>query len=69
MTPQSSLFKEESGFGLGVLGEEVYVGSGVVWEGMCGEYLPERSKVGNSRGLSEVDLEHLYSFQCYAYWP
>jgi hypothetical protein len=33
---------------LGVLGEEVYVGLGVDWEEMCGEYLLEGSNVGNS---------------------
>ena len=43
------MFKEESGLGLGVSGEEVYVGSGVDWEGMCGEYHPEGSNVVNSK--------------------
>ena len=56
ITPRGSLFKEESRLGLGVSGEEVYVGSRVVWEGMCGEYLPEGSNVGNSRGLFESEL-------------
>ena len=78
VTSQSSSFKVESGFGLGVLGEEVYVGLGVDWEGMCGEYLPEGSNVGNSRGLLEsefvihtkvVDFGHLHSFYYYSFWP
>ena len=38
------------------MGEEVYVASGVEWEGMRGEYLPEGSNVGNSRGLFESEL-------------
>ena len=36
-----------------VSGEEVYVGSWVDWEWICGEYLSEGSNVGNSRGLLE----------------
>ena len=56
VTPQISSFKEGSGFGLGVLGEEVYVGSGVDWDGMCGEYHPEGLNVGNSRGLLESEF-------------
>ena len=47
VTLKSSLFKEGSGFGLGVSSEEVYVGSRVDWEGMCGEYHLEGSNVGN----------------------
>ena len=39
--------------GFGVLGEEVYVGSGVDWEGNFGVYLPEGLYVGNSTGLFE----------------
>ena len=34
----------------------MYVGSGVEWEEMCGEYLPEGSNVGNSRGLLESEF-------------
>ena len=60
VTPKNSSFKEESEFRLGVSGEEVYVGSGMVWEGMCGEYLPEGSNVGNSRGLLENDFVTLH---------
>ena len=51
VTIWSSSIKEESGLGLEVSGEELYVGSRVDWEGMCGEYLPEGLNVGNSRGL------------------
>ena len=32
----------------------MYVVSGVDWEGMWAEYLPEKSKLGNSRGLLET---------------
>ena len=55
VTPQTSSFKEEYGFGSRVSGEEVYVGLGVDWEGICGEYLLEGSIVGKSRGLSETE--------------
>lgn len=48
-------FKEGFVFGLGVSSEEVYVGSGVDWEGMCGEYILEASKVENSRALLESE--------------
>ena len=41
---------------LGVSGEEVYVGARVDQEGMCGEYLPKGSCVGNSKGLFESEL-------------
>ena len=41
---------------MGVSGEEVYVGSGVDWEGMCGEYHPKGSNDGNSRGLLESEF-------------
>ena len=41
---------------MGVWGEEVYVGSIVDWEGMCGEYHVEGSNVGNSRGLLESEF-------------
>ena len=51
VTPRGSSFKEESRLGLGVLGEEVYVGSGVEWEEMCAEYILEGLNVQNSRGL------------------
>ena len=34
----------------------MYVGSGVDWEGMCGEYHLEGSNVGNSRGLLESEF-------------
>jgi hypothetical protein len=40
---------------LGVLGEEVYVGSCVDWEEIWVEYHPKGSKVGNSRGLLESE--------------
>ena len=42
--------------GFGVLGEEVYVGSGVDLEGNLGVYLSEGSYVGNAKGLLESDL-------------
>ena len=47
VTSRNSLFKEESRFGSGVSGEEVYVISGVDWEGIYGEYRSEGSKVRN----------------------
>jgi len=50
------LFKEGSRFGLGFLGEEVYVESRVDWEGMCGDYHSKGSIVGNSRGLLESEF-------------
>ena len=56
VTPQISSFEEESGLGMGVLGEEVYVGSRVDQEGMCGVYLPEGSYLGNAKGLFKSDL-------------
>ncbi|CAF4451667.1 unnamed protein product, partial [Adineta steineri] len=56
VTLRCSSFKEEYGFGLGVSGEEVYVGSGVDWEGTCGEYHLEGSNVGNSIGLLESEF-------------
>ena len=49
-----SSFNEESWFGLRVSGEEVYLGSRVDWEGICGEYLPEGLKGGNPRGFFET---------------
>ena len=42
--------------GFGVSGEEVYIGSGVDWEGNFGVYLLERSYVGNYKVLCERDL-------------
>ena len=42
--------------GFGVSGEEVYVGSGVDWEGNFGVYLPEGSYFGNYKGLFEREL-------------
>jgi hypothetical protein len=42
MTPWSSSFKQEFGFGSGFSGEEVYVGSKVDWEGICGEDISEK---------------------------
>jgi hypothetical protein len=41
---------------LGVSSDEVHVGSEVDWEGMCGEYHLEGSKVENSRGLLESEF-------------
>ena len=55
VTPQISLFKEGSGFDLGVSSEEVYVRSTVDWEGIWVEYRTEGSNVGNSRGLLDSD--------------
>ena len=55
LTPWSSSFKYGSRFGLGVSGEEVYLGLGVDWEEIWVEYHPEGSKVGNSRGLLESE--------------
>jgi hypothetical protein len=42
--------------GIGVSGEEVYIGSGVHQEVNFGVYLLEGSYVGNSKGLCERDL-------------
>ena len=42
--------------GFGVSGEEVYIGSGVDWEGNFQVYLPKRSYVGNSKVLFKRDL-------------
>ena len=42
--------------GFGVWGEEVYIGSGEDREGNFRVYLPERSYVGNSKVLCEIDL-------------
>ena len=42
--------------GFGVLGEEVYVGTGVDREGKLGVYHPEGLYVGNAKGLFERDL-------------
>jgi hypothetical protein len=42
--------------GFGVLGEAVYIGSGVDREGNFGVYLLEISYVGNSKVLCERDL-------------
>ena len=50
------MFEEDSRLGFGVLGEEVYVGSGVDREGKLGVYLPEGSYVGNAKGLFESDF-------------
>ena len=47
VTPRGFSFKEESRLRMRVLGEEVYVGLGVEWEKMCGEYIPEGLNVGN----------------------
>ena len=55
VTLRSSSFKEGYGFGLRVLGEEVYVGSGVDWKGIWVEYHLKGSNVGNSRGFLEND--------------
>ena len=56
VTLRGSSIKEESGFRLGVSGEEVYVGLELDSEGMCGEYHSEGSNVGNSIGLLESEF-------------
>ena len=60
------MFKQESGFGLEVSGEEVYVGSVVDWEGMCGEYRMEGSNVANSIGL--LESEFVTSHEAGGFW-
>ena len=47
VTPRISSFGGDSMLGFGVSVEEVYIGSGVDWEGTFRVYLPEILYVGN----------------------